>query len=115
MPELLLRQAFGHVDGSSEPSVPELAWNTSTSASTLLSFERPSICGRFFSWAPAHAHLENSIAAVKRVLSNQENKGTRWMPWRQEPMKDVGGCDKPREGADHPLIRGFPNGETYAW
>ena len=63
----------------------------------------------------AHAHLENSIAAVKRVLSNQENKGTRWMPWRQEPMKDVGGCDKPREGADHPLIRGFPNGETYAW
>src|SRR3989304_1430312 len=88
------------------------AWNdVDLDASTLLSFERPSD-GRVFSWAPLHAHLENSIAAVKRVLSSQENKGTRWMPWRQEPMKDVGGCDKPREGADHPLIRGFPNGET---
>jgi len=26
-------------------------------------------------------------------------KGTRWMPWHQESMKDVGGCDKPRLGA----------------
>ena len=63
----------------------------------------------------ARTHLENSIAATKRVLSDQENKGTRWMPWRQEPMKDVGGCDKPGGGADQPLIPGFPNGETYAW
>jgi hypothetical protein len=37
------------------------------------------------------------------------------MPWRQEPMKDVGGCDKPRGGADLPLILGFPNGETHPW
>jgi hypothetical protein len=37
------------------------------------------------------------------------------MPWRQEPMKDVGGCDKPGLGADQPLTPGFPNGETYAW
>jgi len=22
--------------------------------------------------------------------------GARWMPWRQEPMKGVAGCDKPR-------------------
>jgi hypothetical protein len=87
---------------------------------TLLSFER--LCRLveddrtvYSMGAESVVHLENSIAAVKRVLSNQENKGTRWMPWRQEPMKDVGGCDKPREGADHPLIRGFPNGETYAW
>jgi hypothetical protein len=28
-------------------------------------------------------HLENSIAVdIKRVLFDQENKGTRWMPWR---------------------------------
>ena len=27
-------------------------------------------------------------------------------------MKDVAGCDKPRGGVKHPLIRGFPNGET---
>jgi len=29
-------------------------------------------------------------------LSGQDTKGTRWMPWRQKPMKDVDGCDKPR-------------------
>jgi hypothetical protein len=91
---------------------------TSSSTFTLLSFERPLVEGessRGLDQSPARVHLENSIAAVKRVLSSQVTKGTRWMPWRQEPMKDVGGCDKPREGADHPLIRGFPNGETYAW
>ncbi|MEA2203189.1 MAG: hypothetical protein QOI89_3979, partial [Solirubrobacteraceae bacterium] len=43
----------------------------------------------------------------------QENKGTRWMPWHQEPMKDVDGCDKPRGAAERALIRGFPNGETH--
>jgi len=37
------------------------------------------------------------------------------MPWHQEPMKDVGGCDKPGGDADQSLIPGFPNGETYAW
>jgi hypothetical protein len=34
------------------------------------------------------------------------------MPWHQESMKDVDGCDKPRLGAEQPLTRGFPNGET---
>ena len=34
------------------------------------------------------------------------------MPWRQMPMKDVGGCEKPRGAADQALIRGYPNGET---
>ena len=36
---------------------------------------------------------------VKTVSENdhrQDIKGTRWMPWHQEPMKDVDGCDKPR-------------------
>ncbi len=28
-------------------------------------------------------------------------------------MKDVAGCDKPRGGAEQPLIRGYPNGETH--
>ena len=27
-------------------------------------------------------------------------------------MKDVEGCDKPREAVKQALIRGFPNGET---
>jgi hypothetical protein len=36
------------------------------------------------------------------------------MPWRLPPMKDVGGCEKPRGAADQALIRGYPNGETRA-
>jgi len=34
------------------------------------------------------------------------------MPWHQEPMKDVGACDKPRGAGNRAVIRGFPNGET---
>jgi hypothetical protein len=42
-------------------------------------------------------YLENCIAAVGVLyLSGQDTKGARWMPWRQKPMKDVDGCDKPR-------------------
>ena len=26
----------------------------------------------------------------------QDSKGTWWMPWHQESMKGVNGCDKPR-------------------
>ena len=44
------------------------------------------------------AYLENCIATVGvlYLISGQDIKGTRWMPWRQKPMKDVDGCDKPR-------------------
>jgi len=52
---------------------------------------------------------------VLYLVSGQDIKGTWWMPWRQKPMKDVDGCDKPRVGAERPLIRGCPNGETHAW
>jgi len=34
------------------------------------------------------------------------------MPWRQMPMKDVDGCDKPRGAAYQASIRGSLNGET---
>jgi hypothetical protein len=34
------------------------------------------------------------------------------MPRHLAPMKDVGGCEKPRGAADQALIRGCPNGET---
>ena len=60
-------------------------------------------------------HVENSIAALHGVLSDQENKSIRWMPRRQEPMKDVGGCDKPGGDADQSVIPGFPNEETHPW
>ena len=42
----------------------------------------------------------------------QAIKGTRWMPWRQEAMKDVGSCEKLRGVANQTVIRRFPNGET---
>jgi hypothetical protein len=43
-------------------------------------------------------HLENCIAStiVFVFITIQATKGLRWMPWRQEPKKDVAGCDKPR-------------------
>ena len=46
------------------------------------------------------------------ILLCQVFKGTRWMPWYQEPMKDVGACDKPRGVGNQTVIRGCPNGET---
>ena len=42
----------------------------------------------------------------------QANKGARWMSWRQEAMKDVGTCDKPRGAGNRASILGFPNGAT---
>ena len=46
------------------------------------------------------------------IFVNQVFKGARWMPWYQEPKKDVGICDKPRGVDNQTVIRGFPNGET---
>jgi len=39
-------------------------------------------------------------------------KGIWWMPRQWMAMKDVAGCDKLRGGAEQPLIRRCPNGET---
>ncbi len=46
------------------------------------------------------------------IVSGQVFKGTRWMPWHQEPKKDVGICDKPGGVDNRTLIPGCPNGET---
>ncbi len=54
--------------------------------------------------------LEN--CTVDASICGQVFKGARWMPWHQEPMKDVGGHDSPRGAVNQALIRGFPNGET---
>ena len=51
-------------------------------------------------------------ASILKSLRSQVFKGTRWMPWHQEPKKDVGICDKPRGVDNQTVIRGFPNGET---
>jgi hypothetical protein len=58
------------------------------------------------------SYFENCIVDASIICSSQVIKGTRWMPWHQEPMKDVGACDKPRGVGNQTLIRGFPNGET---
>ena len=57
-------------------------------------------------------YLENYTVDASIFVARQATKGTWWMPWHQEPMKDVGACDKPREVGNRAVIRGFPNGET---
>ena len=57
-------------------------------------------------------YFENCIVDASIICSCQVIKGTRWMPWHQEPKKDVGACDKPRGVGNQTSIRGFPNGET---
>jgi hypothetical protein len=52
------------------------------------------------------------IWIVDASICGQVCKGARWMPWYQEPMKDVGGRDSPRGVVNRALIRGCPNGET---
>jgi hypothetical protein len=97
---------------------------------TLLSFEGASHCGprsphhealpgsrtgrhvRQGGYRSRAGNLENYIASASIFRSCQVTKGTWWMPRRQKPMKDVGGCDKPRGAANQALIRGCPNGET---
>ena len=37
--------------------------------------------------------------AMFSVIRGQATKGERWMPWRQEAMKGVASCDKPRGAA----------------
>jgi hypothetical protein len=54
-----------------------------------------------------------SVAICLIVSCVQVFKGIRWMPWHQEPMKDVGACDMPRGVGNQTLIRGCPNGETW--
>ena len=71
---------------------------------------------------PAHLRLGRWRVRIRPFLENytvdasifvaQVFKGTRWMPWHQEPKKDVGICDKPRGVDNQTVIRGFPNGET---
>ena len=52
------------------------------------------------------------VCVFLMVLAGVLCKGVRWMPGYQEPMKDVGGCDKPRGVVNRAVIRGCPNGGT---
>jgi hypothetical protein len=48
------------------------------------------VCVRLFRGAEDHDRSDH----------RQDSKGTWWMPWHQESMKGVNGCDKPRLGAE---------------
>ena len=53
--------------------------------------------------------------ASKQIFCGQCGQVTKsawWMPWHQEPMKDVVACEKPRGAGKRAVIRGCPNGET---
>ena len=64
-------------------------------------------------WWGCRPYVENyTVDASIFIFVAQVFKGARWMPWHQEPKKDVGICDKPRGVDNQTLIRGFPNGET---
>ena len=39
------------------------------------------------------------LKAEQNIIYGQATKGTGWMPWCQEAMKDVASCDKPRGAA----------------
>jgi hypothetical protein len=57
--------------------------------------------------------VDASIFCVLVFCCVQVLLGARWMPWHQEPMKDVGACDMPRVVGNQTVIRGFPNGVTW--
>ena len=81
----------------------------------LLSFERPDAereaCASSRTLKTAQHCQQTGITAcsAEGLLSGvgsrvrdhrQDRKGTWWMPWHQESMKGVNGCDKPRVGAE---------------
>ncbi len=82
-------------------------------------------CGVWFFWVwalPGRRCCRRWLVGCRLLVENftvdasifvaQVGKGTRWMPWYQEPKKDVGICDKPRVVDNRTVIRGFPNGVT---
>ena len=45
---------------------------------------------------PRSKRSRPALTAWSDAGGGQATQGTGWMPWRQEPMKDVAGCVKPR-------------------
>jgi hypothetical protein len=79
----------------------------------LFSYRCVSLCGCAAAGALVgfRPYFENYTVDAS-IFVSQVFKGARWMPWHQEPKKDVGICDKPRGVDNQTVIRGFPNGET---
>ena len=68
--------------------------------------------GLAWGWWMGAARMLRTSQWTRASLWRQATKSTWWMPWHQEPMKDVGACDKPRGVGNRAVIRGCPNGET---
>src|SRR3954447_10236360 len=73
-----------------------------------------------------HSAGREHAASLKRVAAGtwsgkvcgQATKGTRWMPWRQEAMKDVVSCEKLRGAASRHRsedVRMGKPGQGYTW
>ena len=50
----------------------------------------------------------------RRPVGVIEHKGTRWMSWCREAMKDAGTCDKPQGAGNQAAICGSLNGATHS-
>ena len=46
------------------------------------------------------------------VCVRKQTEGTRWMPWRWTPMKDVATRRNASGSCGQAVIRGIPNGAT---
>ena len=92
----LIRESIGSPTSGSLGSRP--TWSAEAARPHLNNW----ICfGRLkiFNFAELCARCIPGHMAADRLVSccgGQATKGTRWMPWRQEPMKDVAGCEKLR-------------------
>jgi hypothetical protein len=45
---------------------------------------------------PVNIQGQPEVWLLVSKFYGQATKGTRWMPWHFEAMKDVASCDKPR-------------------
>ena len=66
---------------------------------------------KFFGWSEVSGRVTNYNSKTSFNFF-KATKGTWWMPWLWEAMKDVVSCDKLRGAAHKRNIRRFPNGTT---
>ena len=74
------------------PRAEDLRLTASAKLENCTKAKRVICTGRTFGCGGACTGRRSRTAGAHR----QDSKGTRRMPWHQEPRKDVDGCDKPR-------------------
>jgi hypothetical protein len=85
----VLRELFPHTPASSwlRPRDPRASSRNRWFGGSLRTAEQ----------ARASFRSDLRVASMNEITcSFQANKSQRWMPWRQEPMKDVSDCEKLR-------------------